>query len=323
MQPTVDVVVLSWNRREDTLDAIASVLAQEIDSAGVWIVDQGSAPGQLSTLRRLAATRAEVQLIELGHNVGVPEGRNLGIRAGEADFIVCLDNDAVLASPHAIAMAMSRLASDERLGAVAFKALDFNTRTLDLGAWAYPRAHMDVTTPVRVSRFVGVGHALRRSAFVEAGGYDGRLFFCEEELDLSYRMIDRGYQIVYDPSIEVLHKRSREERMDWDEGRTYHQVRNAVLVHHRHHGRVIDTAIVALAWGLRAVYNRHALQGVRGVRDALRHINADHFTPSIIGEEAREYLWCHDTALRGSWLNRLRHDVLSVFPAQSREEEVG
>lgn len=313
--PTVDVVLLSWNRLDDTLAAVDSVLAQEIDSLALWVVDQGSSPEQVAALGRLSAHLPDVNLIELPRNVGVPAGRNIGINAGTAEFVVCLDNDAVFDTPYALSSAVDRLASDPGLGAVAFRALEHSTRELDLGSWAYPRVHMQTSNPVPVTRFVGVGHALRRAAFIDAGGYDEELFFCEEELDLSYRMIDSGYRILYDPSIVVLHKASAEERIDWDRGRVYHQARNAVVVQHRHHRRLSTTALVAAGWLLRALYNRQGHQAMKGVRDAVRLLMA-HSQTGGLSAEARRYVWEHDTRLRGSLLRRLRHDVLTALPTR-------
>jgi GT2 family glycosyltransferase len=45
----VDVIILSWNRPDDVLDAIASALGQTGVSRRVLIVDQGSEP-QISKL---------------------------------------------------------------------------------------------------------------------------------------------------------------------------------------------------------------------------------------------------------------------------------
>jgi GT2 family glycosyltransferase len=313
--PTVDVVLLSWNRLEDTLAAAHSVLAQDVDSLSLWIVDQGSGPEQVAALRELSAQHGEVHLLELSSNVGVPAGRNIGINSGTAEFVVCLDNDAVFDSPHALSRAVERLASDQRLGAVAFRAEDYETGELDLTSWAYPRVHMGASEPVPVIRFVGLGHALRRAAFIEVGGYDQTLFFCEEELDLSYRMIDRGFSILYDPSIVVLHKSSPENRVDWNTERVYQQVRNAVVVHHRHHRRLAASTVVASGWLLRAVFNGHGAQAVRGIKDAIGVLHNED-EPRRLSAKARRYVWEHDTRLRGSLLNRLRHDVLATLPGR-------
>ena len=313
--PTVDVVLLSWNRLEETLAAVDSVLTQDIESIALWIVDQGSEPRQIAALRRLSRQHPDIHFIELHRNLGVPSGRNVGIGAGKADFVVCLDNDAVFDTPHALSTAVDRLVSDHRLGAISFRALDEATGELDLGSWAYPRILMETSEPVLVGRFVGVGHALRREAFEDAGGYDETLFFCEEELDLSYRMIDLGYRILYDPSIVVSHKQSPEERMEWDGGRMYHQVRNAVLVHHRYRRRLPTTALVAAGWLIRGLYNGQGRQAIHGIFDAIRLLNSEG-NAGRLSRQALLYVWEHDTRLRGSLLDRLRHEVLAPLPAR-------
>jgi GT2 family glycosyltransferase len=230
--PEVDVVILSWNRPDDTFAAIDSALEQIGVRIRLWVVDQGSEQAQVAALRRLARQDDRVELVELGRNVGVPAGRNAGIRRGSAAWIVSLDNDAVLASPRTVAGAVGRLASSPAVGAVAFRADDHAGGGLDPTSWAYPAALTHQSEPVPVTRFVGVGHAVRRAAFQVVGGYDEGLFFCEEELDLSYRLIAHGYRIVYDPAVVVRHKVSPEERVGWDGRRLFYQVRNAVLVPH-------------------------------------------------------------------------------------------
>jgi GT2 family glycosyltransferase len=319
--PAVDVVVLSWNRPAETMETLDSVLAQEQVRVRLWVVDQGSHPSQVADLRALSGRNPAVQLIELGRNVGVPAGRNIGVRAGSADWVVSLDNDAVFASPGAMATAVSRLVAFPRVGAVAFRAEDYSTGDLDRTSWVYPSALETCAEPVPVARFVGVGHALRRSAFEAAGGYDERLFFCEEELDLSYRVIDRGYRILYDPSIVIRHKVSPASRVGWTADRVYYQTRNAVLVHHRHYRSHPITLSVAGGWLMRAAYNGKPWQALRGLRDAARMWRDTRDLHPPLGPDARRYIREHDTRLRGSPLARLRREVLAGLPNERASGE--
>lgn len=317
--PAVDVVVLSWNRLEDTVDTLRSVLSQEAVEPRLWVVDQGSTTDTLAGLRSFSADHPNVGLVELDRNVGVPAGRNMGIRRGQAPWVVSLDNDAVLSTPHDLGRAVRHLAGSPWLGAVAFRAEEYHTGDLDATTWAYPSALQESDGSVPVARFVGVGHALRRAAFEAVGGYDERLFFCEEELDLSYRLIDRGYGILYDPAIVVRHKRSPQGRVRWDGERLYYQTRNAVLVHHRHHRRLVTTASVAAGWLFRAVYNRQARQALLGLRDAVRMWRHGEQGPPL-GAAARRYIRTNDTRLRGSLPSRVRREVFAGLPGISDQE---
>src|SRR5512140_2141820 len=93
-KPNIDVVILSWNREQDTLEAIRSALSQVDVFVHVWVVDQGSELACLTELRE-CQKRGEIYLEELGRNVGVAEGRNIAMAPGSSPYIVSLDNDAV------------------------------------------------------------------------------------------------------------------------------------------------------------------------------------------------------------------------------------
>jgi GT2 family glycosyltransferase len=59
-----------------------------------------------------------------------------------------------------------------------------------------------------VALFLGGACAIRRSAYEEAGGYWGELFYGHEELELAWRLIDRGWTIRYLPEATVFHPRT-------------------------------------------------------------------------------------------------------------------
>jgi len=45
--PSVDIILLSWNRVELTLETVESLLHQQGVALNIWIVDQGSTPENL------------------------------------------------------------------------------------------------------------------------------------------------------------------------------------------------------------------------------------------------------------------------------------
>ncbi|MCA9298261.1 MAG: hypothetical protein KDA28_04300, partial [Phycisphaerales bacterium] len=53
--------------------------------------------------------------------------------------------------------------------------------------------------------FIGCGVAIRRSVFLELGGYDHTFEYYVEEYDLAARMIGAGYHIVFEPDFLVDH----------------------------------------------------------------------------------------------------------------------
>jgi GT2 family glycosyltransferase len=56
-----------------------------------------------------------------------------------------------------------------------------------------------------VTTFAGGACAIRRSAYLEAGGQPGAFFFGHEETDLSWRLMDLGYRLEYDAQAVMCH----------------------------------------------------------------------------------------------------------------------
>ena len=96
----VDVIILSWNRAEDTIEAIKSALNQEGVARQVIIVDQGSNEETLDALEGFLLDKQDIVFRKMGRNLGVPGGRNVATGLGKAPYIVALDNDAEFGDRH-------------------------------------------------------------------------------------------------------------------------------------------------------------------------------------------------------------------------------
>ncbi|MFN4281343.1 MAG: glycosyltransferase family 2 protein [Alphaproteobacteria bacterium] len=271
MSVQVDVIILSWDRVEETIAAIESAAGQEGVEKRLWIVDQGSKLENLTRLRAAIAGRPEIHLLELGRNVGVAEGRNVASALGDAPYIVALDNDAVFQSPRTLADVVRKMDGNPRLGAAAFRILNYFTGRDDAMCWDYPgvpRAMAD--REFMATRFIGAGHAIRRIAFEGAGGYDAELFFAGEERDLSYRILNLGYAVRYCPDLAVLHKVDPTARVNWRSGRFYYTVRNVLYSDFKFGAPLWALGRGAAALTLKGLRNGCGLQAVRGVFAAMR-----------------------------------------------------
>ena len=75
-QPRVIAVVLSWNRRDDTLACLRSLARVEYDPLDVVLVDNGSNDGSVEAVRGLFP---DVEVVENDDNLGYSEGMNIGM----------------------------------------------------------------------------------------------------------------------------------------------------------------------------------------------------------------------------------------------------
>jgi len=313
-RPGIDVVILSWNRLDQSLATIQNIRAQESVNPTIWVVDQGSDPECVETLRRYQE-QGTIFLRELHRNVGVARGRNIGMSLGIAPFIVSIDNDAVFKSPQALSMVVRRFSADRSLAAIGFRVLNYYSGEDDEASWAYPRPLKKVRDhEFLTTRFAGGAHALRRDALRTTNWYDERLFFYWEELDLGYQLINHGWQILYDPSIVVLHKTDPENRTSWSQDRFYYLVRNRLYIDYKYFRSVLRSLAFSCGYFLKGVRNRTSGQALRGFRDAIALMQSLPSGASPLTKSARAYYKEYDSRPRGTLLRRLFDEVLEKCP---------
>jgi GT2 family glycosyltransferase len=317
----VDVIILSWNRVDDTIAAVTSAASQKDVDARILIVDQGSEPECLAQLEALVSSLPNAQLKKLAANSGVAGGRNIATAMGTAPFVVALDSDAVFEDNSTLARAVAHLERDPQLCAIGFHIKNFFTGRNDETSWDYAGRNSP-DSRFAATRFIGAGHALRRAAFEAVGGYDERLFFCGEELDISYRMLNLGMRIDYCPDVAVLHKVSPQHRVFWDRGRFYYTARNALYSLYKFGTPRRRIALAAIAFLLKGARNGIVGQALRAIgasarmsRDFARSPqDKRHYRLSVT---TREYISQCEISRQQSVATKVRR-LLAPLPHQSR-----
>ena len=251
----VSVIVLSWNRKVDIKETLINLKEQTVKPVEVIVVDQGSDDGTLDMLEK---DFLYVKLIKLHRNFGVPGGRNVGAANAKGNILLFLDNDANLA-PNAIELTIQKFKNNPMLGALGYKIVNAFTNDLDYSSWPYQKSKLkNVNEPFETYTFCGCGHAIPKKVFEEVGYYWDDLFFSWEESELSIKILDKGYKILYDPSIKVYHRLSSENRTY----KTEHEcrrLRNSLWVSWKYfpiHESICETFNRFCAYMLKAVINR-------------------------------------------------------------------
>jgi glycosyltransferase involved in cell wall biosynthesis len=189
------VVLTQGTRRLEVGRALASIRAHGRPDT-IVVVENGGTPGDYGP---------DVEVVRPADNLGVPGGRDLGVRATSADVVGFLDDDAELVSGDVGGSILATMRREPSIGAVAFRIVDEAGET--------QRRHVprpgsrSAARSGSVATFLGGACAIRRSAYDDAGGYWPDLVYAHEELDLSWRMIDRGHVVHYDADILVRHPR--------------------------------------------------------------------------------------------------------------------
>jgi len=172
----VTVIIPAYNA-EDTLDeTLNSVRAQTWTNLEILVVDDGSRDGTLAVAERHAAEDPRVRAIRK-ENGGVAEARNLGISQAKGEYIAPVDADDLwLPTKIEKQMAALKAAGPEcALVYTWFRVIDADSRVMS--ECGHNEAEGDVIGALCLSNIVGNGSSplMRKSAVIEAGGYDPSL----------------------------------------------------------------------------------------------------------------------------------------------------
>jgi GT2 family glycosyltransferase len=238
--PLVSVVVVTWNRKADVLETIQSIHEQSYRNVEIIVVDNASTDGTVESLKQ---KHPEIRVIPLQHNLGASAGRNPGISAAQGEIILLLDSDASLGKD-TIQNAVRKFQSKPDVGVIACKVVNASTKEIDRTAgWIFSeKDKIDQDREFLSFSFSECGCALRKEVFNKAGLFWGSLFFGGEGEELSLRIWDAGYKILYSPTSIIYHRVSSNERIAGCD-RQYYKLRNMLYIY-----------IVRYPWWMLSIY---------------------------------------------------------------------
>jgi GT2 family glycosyltransferase len=119
--PLVSIIIVNWNGLDDTRICLENTRNQTYRNTEIVIVDNGSHDGSLQYLRKLN----DIILVENNKNLGFTGGHIAGYRASKGDFVLLLNNDAIMDKDY-IHKAVNLMQVDDRIGAIGGRAYFWN-----------------------------------------------------------------------------------------------------------------------------------------------------------------------------------------------------
>lgn len=183
MSPTIDVVIPTYNRRDLLPEAIASIKAQTLPVARIFIVDDGSTDGTIEWVRTLAQDDPAIELVEMQHG-GANVARNAGIARARSEWVAFLDSDDAW-EPEKLERQFALL--EERPDLVGLFC-GFRLVGIKVEKIHRPRDNPSLLD-LRCANGLGStsGAVIRRSALQEATGFNPELPSCQD-WDLWFRL---------------------------------------------------------------------------------------------------------------------------------------
>ena len=217
--PLVYVVIVNWNRADDTIECLQALEGSDYSDYRPLVVDNGSTDGSPDAIR---AAFPAVEMIANKDNLGFARANNIGIehalRQG-ADYVFLLNNDT-LVDGRLLTELVAVGESDPQIGMLAPKIYyhDGGSRLWSAGArWrrfpprvtiiGYGREDGPAYSVQReVDYATGCAMLVKREVFERVGMFDPAFFMYHEDYDFSARVQRGGYRIVYVPQAVMWHK---------------------------------------------------------------------------------------------------------------------
>ena len=197
MNAQASFVIPTRGRVQLVIDLLRTIERQTV-AAEVLVMDDG---GSNELAEMLARDFPAASYHSLGTGRGPGFQRNRGIELATAETVFAVDDDTVLPSAHTVRQTIAEF-SDPRIAAVAIPYANVRYET------AVRHRAPDTASVWVIHAFTGASHAIRRSAFLEAGGYREPFFYMGEEGDLCLRLLNRGYVVRVGAADPIHHLES-------------------------------------------------------------------------------------------------------------------
>jgi GT2 family glycosyltransferase len=270
----VAAIVLSYNGREVTLEALASLARMDYPAYQLVVVDNGSEDG---TREAVAAAYPQVVVLRTEVNRGPAGGANLGLCWAldrGYDYLLVLNND-IEVEPALLAELVAVAESAPDIGIVGPKGYYFWDReriwsaggrlrfaeaiTRERGEGELDHGQYDRTE--EVDYINGCVMLVKRECFEAAGLWDPVFRLAVEDADFCWRVKARGYRCFYAPRARFWHMVSRSTG-GYKPAKTFQTARSTAIFVRRYAGPwQWARALFWIAVSLPAAYLRELPRG--------------------------------------------------------------
>jgi len=245
METKVDlsIIILNFNTSSLLADCLNSIAVTEKNGIALEtiVVDNASTDNSVQVIKD---NFPWVKLVASKKNLGFAAGNNLALKKAKGEFFLFLNSDTLLPKkifPEII----NYISQHPKVGALTVKLVLRNGQmdsdchrgfptplaslTYFLGLesiWPksrifgrYHQFYKPLEEVHEIESACGAFFLVREKVLREVGGWDEQYFFYGEDIDFAYRIRRVGWEIIFYPSIEVIHYKGassglREETAD-------------------------------------------------------------------------------------------------------------
>lgn len=234
MKPLVSINLLTWNGEKYIEKCLKSALGQTYDNIEINVLDNGSKDKTIALIKKIKKkSNKKINIRQNEENIGFAPGQNVLIRNSKGDFILMLNQDAILDKDY-IKKALKEMEKDKKIAAIQPKIIKYdydknkatdsfdsaglliyrNRRIVNRGQGAKDKGQYEEKEEIFGAD--GAVPFYRSKALedikIDNEYFDESFFAYKEDVDLSWRLRLYGWKIVYVPSILAYHGRGAGEK---------------------------------------------------------------------------------------------------------------
>ncbi|MBT8071365.1 MAG: glycosyltransferase family 2 protein [Gammaproteobacteria bacterium] len=233
----ISTIIVNYNAGE-TLQQCVKALLKSREPTTITVVDNASSDGSAVSLQSFYGNHPNVEFLFNSSNLGFAPAVNAVAREANTDWILILNPDCILGRD-ALSRLKAALENDDRAGLAGAAVNDEYGQLQRATVRRFPdpwRSLMTASGLWRLGRWVPAFHGveiqpaenledtqicdavsgacmlLRRSALEEVGYLDEAYAMHCEDLDLMYRLKQKGWHCLYVPTAECVHMQGLSSR---------------------------------------------------------------------------------------------------------------
>ena len=215
INPLVSVIIPNYNGKKHLEECFKSLEMMEFDNYEIIFVDNASADDSVEFAQKIFP---EIIILPLEKNHGFAEGCNLGVQKAKGKYIAFLNNDTrvdahwlkelIIAAEkfgenHIYSSKVLFYDSPDTINTIGGIITPMGSG-LDIN---FGKEDMDKCNQVRfVGSPSGCSMLLKKSIFLQMGGFDKDYFAYLEDVDFGWRCWLKGHKTYYIPKSVVYHK---------------------------------------------------------------------------------------------------------------------
>lgn len=286
--PELSVIIVSYKVRYYIEQCICSVF-RSFPEAQVIVVDNNSSDGSVEFL---TDRFPGVQVIANPENSGFGKANNMALDIATGRYVLFLNPDTVVAErtlpacvefldshPEAGCVGVRMQYGDGRFARESRRSLP----TPKVSFWhmtgmgrifphsrrfaRYHLTYMDQDSPCRIEVASGAFMMVRHDVLARTGGFDEAFFMYGEDIDLSYRILNEGYENWYLPVPIIHYKGESTNKTSYRYAKVFYDAMQIFFDKHFHYYSRFFSGVVRLVLAVRKIatflsqnLKKHAVQ---------------------------------------------------------------